>query len=526
MTTITLDGRSLTFEDVRNIVHDYPNGRRVQLALSSAAAGRMRKTRAVVERALKKGETMYGVNTGFGRLSDHPIDAKDLAQLQTNLLLSHSAGLESRTGESALLIALRANSLARGNSGVTVELVKYLIELYNRGVCPEIPELGSCGASGDLVMLAELGAVMSGYGWAYVAGHDTAGEPRGDVRTWAKRLPGVEALRAAGLEPFKFGPKEALSLINGTQYMCAALGRILVEMEEILKLADIAGAMSTEALKGSAKPFDARIHELRPHPGQGASAKNMRTLLAKSAIQESHKDCKKVQDAYSLRCIPQVHGAARDAFVLARTVLLTETNSVTDNPIVFPEGDVISGGNFHGQPIAQVADSLAIALASLANISERRTERLTNPDLSDLPAFLVKDSGLNSGLMMTQVLAASLAAECRVDATPASVQSIPTGGAKEDHVSMGPLAVRKCRRILRNVRLILGIEMLCAAQGLDFLKPLAPGTGVNAAHEFIRQRIPHLERDRYLRNDIQTATHFYTHRQLVERVEKRTGKLQ
>jgi histidine ammonia-lyase len=522
--TITLDGRSLTFDDVREIVNDYPNGRRVQLKLAPDAAKRMKKSRAVVDRALAEGRTLYGVNTGFGRLSDHPVH--DLEQLQTNLLLSHSAGLDARTGESGLLIALRANSLAYGNSGVTPALVQYLVELYNRGVCPEIPELGSCGASGDLVQLAELGAVMCGHGWAYVAGGAEKDEPKGDVRSYAKRLPGADALARAGLKPYRFGPKEALSLINGTQYMCAALGRVLVEMHEILKLADLAGAMTLEALKGSAKPFDARVHKLRPHAGQAASADNVRALLADSEVLKSHKDCKKVQDAYSLRCIPQVHGAARDAFDNARRVLLAEINAVTDNPLVLDDGDVVSAGNFHGQPIAQAADSVAIALATLANISERRIERLTNPDLSELPAFLVRESGVNSGFMMAQVVAASLAAECRVDATPASVQTIPTGAAKEDHVSMGPHAARKARRTLRNVRTIVGIELLCAAQALDFLKPLKPGAGVAAAHEFLRQRIPHLERDRYLRNDIQTATHFYTHRQLLDRVEKRAGRLQ
>ncbi|MBI2931516.1 MAG: histidine ammonia-lyase [Planctomycetes bacterium] len=519
---ITLDGRSLRFEDVRAIVNDYPNGRRVQLRLAPDAAERMKRTRAVIETALAEGRTIYGVNTGFGRLSDQRVD--DLEALQTNLILSHSAGLEARTGESGLMMALRANSLAYGNSGVTPELVQFLIEMYNRGVCPEIPELGSCGASGDLVQLAELGAVMTGYGAAYVL--EASVQSVGDVRTRARRLRGMEALERAGLAPYRFRPKEALSLINGTQYMCATLGRVLVEMEEILKLADLAGAMSLEALKGSVRPFDERLHALRPHPGQAASARNVRTLLDKSEILESHRECKKVQDAYSLRCLPQVHGAARDAFEEARRMLLHEINSVTDNPIVFENGDIISGGNFHGQPIAQAADAIASALASLANISERRIERLTNPDLSELPAFLVKESGINSGFMMTQVVAASLAAECRVDATPASVQTIPTGAAKEDHVSMGPLAARKARRILRHARTILGIEILCAAQALDFLRPLKPGAGVQAAYEFIRHRIPHLERDRYLRNDIQIATHFYTHRQLLERVDGITGGME
>ncbi|MBI2899393.1 MAG: histidine ammonia-lyase [Planctomycetes bacterium] len=505
MYTITLGEPSMSFDDLRAIVRDYPPGRSVRLRLSPAARRRMEGSRRIVEKALAAGRTVYGVNTGFGKLSDTRIDDDRLEELQTNLVLSHAAGLEpvASPQTAALLVALRAHSLALGLSGVTPSLVEYLIDLFNGSVVPVVPEVGSVGASGDLAPLAQLGAVLVGVGPTF---HFEGGKPeRRRVKT-----------------PYRFRPKEALSLVNGVQFTAAVLAETLVGAERTLRLADVAAAMSLEALKGSVRPFDERVQKARPHPGQSRVAANFRTLLRGSEVLESHRDCRKVQDAYCLRCIPQVHGAIRDAFDYARDVLLREVNSVTDNPLVFADGEIVSAGNFHGQPLALAADFLALSLASLANISERRIERMTNPDLSELPAFLVKDSGLNSGLMTVQVAAAAIAAEARVDAAPASVHSIPTGGAKEDHVPMAAFAARKCRRVLENVRRVLGLEVLCAAQGLDFLKPLRPGRGVEAAHGRVRRDIAFLERDRYLQPDIVAATNPF----FLDEVVEAAGKLE
>ncbi len=485
MRTIVLDGGSLEFEDLRALARD---PRDVRLRAAPAALRRVARSRATVERAIREGRTVYGVNTGFGRLADTRIETARLDELQRNLLLSHAAGLGAPIRESALVLALRANSLLLGYSGVTPALVRRLLDLYNRGMEPEILEQGSVGASGDLAPLAQLGCVMLGVGHARVGG---------------RRLAAGAALRRAGLGPYRFRAKEALSLINGTQFTMALFAGVLADAEDLLKLADVAGAMSLEALKGSLRPFDARCHRHRPHPGQLAVASNFRKLLARSEVLHSHRDCRKVQDAYSLRCAPQVHGAARDAWTAARDLLVREANSVTDNPVVFENGDILSGGNFHGQALAQGADALTTALVSLANISERRIDRMTNPEMSELPAFLVRESGLHSGYMMVQVAAAALAAEGRSDAAPASVHAIPTGASMEDPVPMAPIAVRKCRRVLDNVRKVVGLEVLCASQGLDFLRPLRPGRGVEAAHHRLRREIPHLDRDRFLRDDLE-----------------------
>ncbi len=481
-----LDGGSLSFGDLRVLARE-----EARVGISPAALRRVRRSRAVVERAIAEGRTVYGVNTGFGKLADRRIDAERLEELQRNLLLSHAAGMGEPIREAGLVLALRANALLVGCSGVTPGLVRYLVEMHNRGVVPVILEQGSVGASGDLAPLAQVGAVMLGCGEAWAG---------------RRRVSAAAALRKARLAPYRFRAKEALSLINGTQFTAAILAGALADLEDLLKLADVAAAMSLEALKGSLRPFDPRFHRHRPHPGQRAAAGNVRALLAASEVLESHRLCQKVQDAYSLRCVPQVHGAARDAFAAAREVVVREANSATDNPLVFENGEILSGGNFHGQALAQAADALTISLVSLANISERRIERMTNPDLSDLPPFLVAGSGLHSGYMMVQVAAAAVAAECRADAGPASIHSIPTGASKEDHVPMAPIAVRKCRRVLDNARKVIGMEMLCAAQGLDFLAPLKPGRGVRAAHRRIRKEIPHLERDRFLRDELEKVT--------------------
>jgi histidine ammonia-lyase len=509
--TIVLDGESLGYADLRALSRDFLQ-REVKLRISPEAERKVKRSRAVVEKAIRDGRTVYGVNTGFGRLSDTRIDARKLDELQEKLLLSHSAGMGIPIHEVGVMIALRANALLIGYSGVTPDLVRHLVELYNRGVMPVILDQGSVGASGDLAPLAQLGAAMLGHGEAFVG---------------TTKLTAAAALKRAGLAPYRFKPKEALSLINGTPFTAALLSRILADAEDLLKLADIAGAMSLEALKGSLKPFDPRFHRHRPHPGQLASAHNIRSLLLKSEVLESHRQCQKVQDAYSLRCIPQVHGAARDAWAYARDILVREANSVTDNPLVFENGDILSGGNFHGQSLAQAADFLTTSLVSLANISERRIDRMTNPEMSELPAFLVQDSGLNSGYMMVQVAAAAVAAECRAEASPASIHSIPTGASKEDHVPMAPIAARKCRRVLDNARKVIGMEMLCAAQGLDFLQPLQPGKGVRAAHDRLRREIPPLRSDRYLRPELDQVTSVYSKlpEEILAAVEKALGPL-
>lgn len=511
MRTIVLDGESLGFPDLRALSRDFLQ-RELRLRIAPGALRRVKRSRAVVDRAIREGRTVYGVNTGFGKLSDTRIGPERLLELQERLLLSHSAGMGTPIHEVGVMIALRTNALLLGYSGVSAGLVLRLVELYNRGVIPVILEQGSVGASGDLAPLAQLGAAMLGKGEAFVG---------------TRKMSASAALRRAGLKPYRFQPKEALSLINGTPFTAALLARVLADAETVLKLADLAGAMSLEALKGSLRPFDPRFHRHRPHPGQLASAHNIRALLLRSQVLESHRQCQKVQDAYSLRCIPQVHGAARDAWGYARDILVREANSVTDNPLVFENGDILSGGNFHGQSLAQAADFLTTSLVSLANISERRIDRMTNPDMSELPAFLVKESGLNSGFMMVQVAAAALAAECRAEAAPASVHSIPTGASKEDHVPMAPIAARKCRRVLDTVRKVIGLELLTAAQGLDFLRPLRAGKGVEAAHARLRRQIPTLEDDRFLRPDLErmTSVHSTLPEEILGAVEKAIGPL-
>lgn len=509
--TILLDGRSLTYDDLRTLARESP-GEGVRLRADRAALARVRRSRAIVERALREGKILYGVNTGFGRMADTRVPPERLEELQHNLLRSHACGLGAPIRETGLVLALRANALLLGYSGVTPELPRFLIELYNRGVEPVILEQGSVGASGDLAPLAQLGCLMAGQGEAWVR---------------KRRMGARAALRRVGLNPYRFRAKEALALINGTSFTAALLARAVADAQTLLKLADLAGAMSLEALKGSLKPFDARFHRHRPHPGQLAVARNFRTLLASSEVLESHRHCRKVQDAYSLRCIPQVHGAARDAWTAARDILVREANSVTDNPLVFENGEILSGGAFHGQALAQAADALSAALASIANISERRIDRMTHPDLSELPPFLVREGGLHSGYMMVQVAAAAVTAECRADAAPASVHSIPTGASKEDHVPMAPLAVRRLRRVLDNARKVVGMELLLAAQGLDFLRPLRPGRGVQAAHRRLRREIPHLTRDRYLLAELTkvASPHSLLPEAVLEAAEREVGPL-
>ncbi|MBI5411198.1 MAG: histidine ammonia-lyase, partial [Nitrospirae bacterium] len=426
-----------------------------------------------------------------GKLADQRISPADIQQLQLNLLRSHAAGVGEPLSreETRGILLLRANVLARGYSGVRPLIVDYLLTLLNHDILPVIPSRGSVGASGDLAPLAHLALVLIGEGEAFVNG---------------RRKSGRAALAQANLKPLRLEAKEGLSLVNGTQAMLS-LGLLALRRCELLAdTADVAGALSLEALKGTPVAFDPRIHRLRPYPGQIAVAANLRMLVADSQIRTSHVTCPRVQDAYSLRCMPQVHGAVRDALDYVRNTLRIEMNSVTDNPLVFADrGDILSGGNFHGQPLGLVLDHLAIAMTELASISERRIERLINPEYGDLPAFLSPHSGLNSGFMMAQVTAAALTSENKVFSHPASVDSIPTSGNREDHVSMGMGSALKLKQILTNCEHILAIELLCAAQGVDFHRPLRAGTGSRLALKLIRKKVPRLDQDRPLAPDIE-----------------------
>jgi histidine ammonia-lyase len=459
--------------------------------LSSRARRRMAASHQVVRHIAGGRTAVYGVTTGFGKLADQRIPPRDIQQLQVNLLRSHAAGVgEPLTREETRgMLLLRANVLARGYSGVRPAVVEHLMTLLNRDVLPVIPCRGSVGASGDLAPLAHLALVLIGEGEAVVGG---------------RRLPGRAALARARIKPLQLEAKEGLSLVNGTQAMLA-LGLLALRRGELLvDTADVAGALTLEALKGTPVAFDARIHKLRPYPGQLAVAANLRALVAGSEIRVSHLTCPRVQDAYSLRCMPQVHGAVRDALTHVRATLEIEINSVTDNPLVFADRQqVLSGGNFHGQPLGLALDYLAIAMTELASISERRIERLTNPEYGDLPPFLSPHPGLNSGFMLAQVTAAALASENKVLSHPASVDSIPTSGNREDHVSMGMGSALKLKQVLSNCEHIFAIELLCAAQGVDFHRPLRPGGGSRRALALIRRQVPELKEDRMLAPDIE-----------------------
>jgi histidine ammonia-lyase len=494
---VEIDGETLSLEQIEAVAREAAG----EVALAPDAVERVRRSREVVEAALASGKAVYGVNTGFGRLADVPIPADRLEELQLNLIRSHACGVGAPLprDEVRAITLLRANVLAKGFSGVRREVVEQLLALLNHGIHPIIPEQGSVGASGDLAPLSHLALVLLGEGEA---------EMGGEV------VDGAEALRRAGLAPLRLQAKEGLALNNGTQVMTGIGALALLRAERLVEAAEVAGAMSLEGLRGTPDAFDAAIQRARPQPGQVVSAERLRALLEESEIRESHRhDDPRVQDAYALRCMPQVHGAARNALSYVRSVLEIEANSATDNPLIFPDvenddgtlGRIISGGNFHGQPVAQVLDLLAIALTDLASISERRIERLTNPDLSDLPAFLTPDPGVNSGMMLAQITAAALVSECKVLSHPASVDSVPTGASREDHVSMGTHAARKARQVLRNAEIVIGIELMCAAQALEFLKPLRPGRRVGDAYMLVRERIAPLGADRVLAPDIDAA---------------------
>jgi histidine ammonia-lyase len=483
-TSCVLDGRSLTVAEVVRVARDPV----VRVAVAAPARRRLLDSRRLVDAAIASGQTIYGINTGFGKLANVRVAPAHLDQLQANLIRSHAAGVGTPFPAPVVraILLLRANVLLRPTSGVRPELVDALVAMLNAGVVPVVPGQGSVGASGDLAPLSHIALAMMG---------------EGQVLHGGAAVPAAGTLRDAGLEPFRFAPKEGLAFINGTQAQTAVLALLVHDARVLWRTAVGAAAMSLEALRGTPAPLDPRIHEARPHPGQVETAALMRALLEESEIRESHRvDDPRVQDAYSLRCAPQVLGAVSDAIGFAESTVAIELNASTDNPLVFENGDVISGGNFHGQPVAQALDLLAMTLTTLQAIAERRVERLVNPDLSQgLPAFLTADPGLSSGFMMVQITAASLVAESRCLAMPASIGSIPTDANQEDFVPMGMAAAYKAERILANAQRVVGAELLCAAQGLEFLRPLAPGRGVAELYRRVRGLTPpvlRLEEDR------------------------------
>ncbi len=489
--TVSIDGGPLRPEDVEAVAF-----RRARVVLAPEAAGRMAPAREVVSRAVAEGRTVYGITTGFGAMAGTPIAPGDAAALQVSLLRSHAAGVGPPLPPPLVraMLLLRARTLAQGHSGVRPEIVARLVEMLERDLLPVVPAQGSVGASGDLAPFAHLALPLIG---------------EGELSDGGTSAPAGDGLARHGLDPIRLEPKEGLSLLNGTEGMLAwgALG--LQRARRLATAADIACAMSVDALLASERPFQARIHELRPHPGQVASAANLARLVAGSQIGASHKDdfVHAVQDAYSIRCAPQVHGAARDVFQFAAEVFERELASVVDNPIVFPVGgDVVSAGNFHGQPLAFALDFMAVAATELSNISERRTDRLLDPERSSgLPPFLAVEPGLHSGLMLAQYTAAALVAESRVLSHPASVESIPTSGSQEDHVSMGWGAGRKLWVVLDAAARVLAVEVLCAAQGVEYRAPLRPSPATAAAVAAVRSLVPSLTEDRPPGPDIETV---------------------
>ena len=503
---LLIDGAPLKLEEILRVARH-----EVIVELAPEAAARVRASRALVDRVAAGDVPAYGINTGFGTLAEVRIDKKDLRELQRNLIVSHSCGVGQPLPlpEARALLLLRCNVLAKGYSGIRPETLQLALDMINRDVVPVVPERGSVGASGDLAPLAHLALVFIGEGEAFFEG---------------QRMPARQALERAGLKPVVLEAKEGLALVNGTQAMCAVGTLLQLRAENLADLADVAGSMTLEGLLGSHKPFIPEIHDVRAHPGQKACAAHLRQLLAGSELVETHVNCSKVQDPYSLRCMPQVHGAAREGLGFARRILEVEVNSATDNPLVFADTErIVSGGNFHGQPISLAMDVTAMALTQLSSISERRVEQLVNPALSGLPPFLAKNSGLNSGFMIAQVTSAALVAESRVLSHPASVDSIPSSAGREDHVSMGMTAALKGRQVADFTRSCLAIEVLCAAQALDYRLPGKPGKGALAAYELVRSKVPTLEKDRELHRDIEAVSQLIDSGELLAAVRAATA---
>lgn len=497
MSKVFIDGRTLTYEDVVAVARGYKS-----VDIASEVRDQVERTRRVLEDILAQDRVIYGVNTGFGHLASVRISDEELCKLQENLIISHAAGTGDPFPDEVVraMILLRANSLARGLSGVRYELIEALVSLVNHDICPIIPEQGSLGASGDLAPLAHLALALLG---------------KGKVRMGGVLMDAALALERAGISPLTLMPKEGIGLINGTQAMTAVGAIALYDAVVLAITADAAASMSIEALRGIPDAFRPCLHQARPHQGQMECAEFISRLLEGSRLVSAPGELR-VQDAYSIRCIPQVHGATRDVLEYVRKVINTEINSVSDNPLVFPDGQVISAGNFHGQPVALAMDFLSIATAELGNISERRIERLLNPALSGLPPFLAVQGGINSGFMISQYTAASLVSENKVLSAPASTDSIPVSASQEDHVSMGTIAARKARAVVKNVARILAIELMCACQALEFQGPekLAPGT--RRIYDLVRQVLPSLEEDRWLHPDIEAVTELVAEGRIAE----------
>ncbi len=506
--TVEVGGEPLSIEALAAIGR---GGALVRLA--DCARERVLKARELVEKWVREGRAVYGVTTGFGGLCEVAIAPEETRALQENILMSHAAGVGNPFPPEIVRAAAasRIQDLSQGHAGIRLETLQGLIDLLNSGVCPVVPEKGSVGASGDLAPMAHLALVLIGQGEAFFRG---------------ERMSGRDALGRAGLAPVCLDAGEGLALINGTQFMTGIGALAVGDAARLARTADVACSISLEVLMGTNVEFDPRIHKARPHPGQAAVADNMYRITQDSAIMSSHRDCHRIQDAYTLRCSPQVHGASRDAISHVRRVFETELASSTTNPLIFPEtGDFLLGGNFHGEPLALAADYLCMAASELASISERRIERLVNPQLSGLPAFLVNDSGLNSGFMIAQYTAAALVSENKVLSHPACVDSIPTSANKEDHVSMGTISVRKCRSVIANAEAVVAIELLCACQALDLLTKGRPGRGTEAAYRVVRRHIPMLDKDRVLSRDIEAMVDLIHSEELLRTVEEAVGPL-
>ena len=515
MNTIQLNGTSLVLDDFLPLLF----GRSLSIAIDPSVYDGIRASRAMVDKHVEAGDVVYGLTTGFGKLKNVAVPKGDLVELQHNLIVSHCVGVGEPMPVREVRIAqiLRLNSLLRGVSGVRTELVDHMAKVFNAGFVPVVPSQGSVGASGDLAPLSHMAAAMMGFGRAQLVDADgNAGAPI-DARA---------ALDKAGLPVLELQAKEGLALINGTEIMKASGVCSVLRATNLSKASDAIASLSIEALKGSVRPFQDLLAQLKNNEGQRRTAANVRACLTDSEVLESHADCDRVQDPYSLRCVPQIHGAFKTALSHVADVLTTELNAVTDNPLVVPStGEVFSAGLFHGQPLSMILDYLGLATCTLANVSERRVEQLVNPDLSGLPAFLSPKPGLHSGLMIAQYAAAAIASENKVYAHPASVDTIPTSANQEDHVSMGVTAARKARMILDNVEAGLGIELVCGAQAREFTKDLRAGRGAEAAHAAIRQTVDPLEGDRYLQPDLEAARDCITSGTLVESVEAATGQL-
>jgi histidine ammonia-lyase len=513
MKKLIIDGNSLTLEKIDFFLKENP-----KVSLSKQSEKKVTKARKLVDKWVEEDAVIYGVTTGFGEFANVKISNKNLSELQANLIRSHAAGV----GEPLppfivkLMMLLRANALAKGNSGIRLSTLRLLIDMMNNNIIPVIPSQGSVGSSGDLAPLSHLVLAMLGEGKVQViADVNKKGAEKAKIQS------SKTVLKKYGLTPVKLTAKEGLSLNNGTQMMTAFASYICIKAMELAKTADIAASLSHEALRGTDKAYDLRLHKLRPYEGQMNTAENMLNLIEGSEIRKSHlENDNRVQDSYSLRCVPQIHGASKDAIKYVCSRVEIEINSANDNPLIFPEdGDHIEGGNFHGQPMALALDFMKIALSELANVSERRTERLVNGSLSMLPRFLTEHGGLNSGLMISQYTAASLVSENKTLAHPASVDSIPTSANQEDHNSMGSIAARHCYQILKNVQKVIAIELLTAAQGAEFLNPLKCGKGTSIAHQTIRKYVKPIKKDRLLYPQIERVIELVETGEILKKVE-------